>query len=73
MPRSRAGWNSGDLFRYDSRNDSWKRWHLPGDRPQPYAVYVDFYVGAFDREAELQPMRHVFPEERLPWLYTGNS
>src|ERR1700751_3939392 len=36
-----TGWNSGDLFRYDSRNDSWKRWHLPGDRPQPYAVYVD--------------------------------
>jgi sugar lactone lactonase YvrE len=28
-------------IRYDSRNDSWKRWHLPGDRPQPYAVYVD--------------------------------
>ena len=27
--------------RYDSNNDSWKRWHLPGDRPQPYAVYVD--------------------------------
>src|SRR5215831_1569918 len=40
MPRSLAGWNSGDLFRYDSRNDSWKRWHLPGDRPQPHAVYV---------------------------------
>src|SRR5262249_21999953 len=36
-------------------------------------VYVDFYVGAFDREAELQPMRHVFSEERLPWLYTVNS
>ena len=36
-----TGWNSGDLFRYDSKNDSWKRWHLPGNRPQPYAVYVD--------------------------------
>ena len=36
-----TGWNSGDLFRYDSKNDSWKRWHLPGDSPQPYAVYVD--------------------------------
>jgi streptogramin lyase len=33
--------DSGDLFRYDSRSNSWRRWHLPGDRPQPYAVYVD--------------------------------
>ncbi len=36
-----TGWNSGDLFRYDSKSGSWGRWHLPGDRPQPYAVYVD--------------------------------
>jgi len=36
-----TGWNSGDLFRYDSKSDGWKRWHLPGDRPQPCAVYVD--------------------------------
>jgi virginiamycin B lyase len=35
-----TGWNSGDLFHYDSKNNSWRRWHLPGDRPQPYAVYV---------------------------------
>ena len=36
-----TGWNSGDLFRYDSKAKNWARWHLPGDRPQPYAVYVD--------------------------------
>ena len=36
-----TGWNGGDLFRYDSKSDTWKRWHLPSDRPQPYAVYVD--------------------------------
>jgi streptogramin lyase len=36
-----TGSNSGDLFRYDSKNDSWKRWHLPGDSQQPYTVYVD--------------------------------
>jgi hypothetical protein len=36
-----TGWNSGDLFRYDSKTNTWGRWHLPGDRPQPYAVYVD--------------------------------
>jgi virginiamycin B lyase len=24
-----------------AKTNSWIRWHLPGDRPQPYAVYVD--------------------------------
>jgi virginiamycin B lyase len=36
-----TGWNSGDLFRYDSGTGNWARWHLPGDGPHPYAVYVD--------------------------------
>ena len=36
-----TGPNGGDLFRYNSRNDNWKRWHLPVDRPYPYAVYAD--------------------------------
>jgi virginiamycin B lyase len=36
-----TGWTSGDLFRFDSKAKSWAHWHLPGDGPQPYAVYVD--------------------------------
>jgi virginiamycin B lyase len=36
-----TGWNSGGLFRYDSRAKNWARWHLPDNAPQPYAVYVD--------------------------------
>ena len=28
-----------------------------------------FYVGAFDCAAEFQPTRHVFAEERLPWVH----
>jgi len=36
-----TGWSSGDLFRYDSKTNIWRRWRLPGDRPQPYAVFVD--------------------------------
>src|ERR1700756_5152244 len=31
-----------------------------------------FYVGAFDRAAELKPTRHVFPEEHLPWMHMDN-
>jgi virginiamycin B lyase len=36
-----SGWDSGDLLRYDSKAKTWKTWHLPGDAPQAYAVYVD--------------------------------
>jgi hypothetical protein len=32
-----------------------------------------FHVGAFDRPGRLQPARHIFPEERLPWLHLGAS
>jgi hypothetical protein len=30
---------------------------------------VHFHVGAFDEAASLEPTRHIFPEERLPWLH----
>ena len=36
-----SGWDSGDLLRYDTKLKTWKSWHLPGDSPQAYAVYVD--------------------------------
>ncbi len=36
-----SGWDRGDLLRYDSKAKTWKSWHLPGDGPQAYAVYVD--------------------------------
>jgi hypothetical protein len=31
------------------------------------------HVGAFDRAAELQPTRHVFPEKHLPWFHMGDT
>ena len=34
-------WNSGNLSRYDPKNNAWKTWKAPGDRPHVYAVYVD--------------------------------
>lgn len=34
-------WNSGNLSRYAPDSDSWETWPLPGDGPQPYAVFVD--------------------------------
>jgi hypothetical protein len=38
----------------------------------PLATETHFYVGAFERAAELQPTRHVFPEEHLPWVHMDN-
>ena len=34
-------WNSGNVSRYDPKSREWKAWRLPGERPQPYSVYVD--------------------------------
>jgi virginiamycin B lyase len=34
-------WNAGQLARYDPASGDWLEWRLPGDHPQPYAVYVD--------------------------------
>jgi len=34
-------WNAGQLGMYDPASNTWREWRLPGDRPQPYAVYVD--------------------------------
>jgi virginiamycin B lyase len=34
-------WNAGRLGRYDPAVRRWQEWPLPGQTPQPYAVYVD--------------------------------
>ena len=37
------------------------------------ASETHFHVGAFDEAARLTPTRHVFAEERLPWLHTDRA
>lgn len=34
---------------------------------------MHFHVGAFDEAARFKPTRHIFPEERLPWLHLGED
>ena len=34
-------WNAGNLSRYAPETDIWDTWHLPGDSPETYAVFVD--------------------------------
>ena len=72
-----TGWDSGDLFRYDSKAKTWKRWHLPGDGPQPYAVYVDeadaVWLSDWDANAILRfdPRTETFESYPLPDRYAG--
>jgi hypothetical protein len=39
----------------------------------PLATETHFHIGAFDKAEHLRPTRHVFAEERLPWLNTGDG
>jgi virginiamycin B lyase len=72
-----TGWNSGDLFRYDSKAKSWARWQLPGDSPQPYAVYVDgddaVWVSDWGANAILRfdPKTEKFESFQLPDYYAS--
>jgi virginiamycin B lyase len=72
-----TGWNSGDLFRYDSKTKRWARWHLPGGRPQPYAVYVDgddmVWVSDWGANAILRfdPKAEKFQSFALPDFYAS--
>jgi len=72
-----TGWNSGDLFRYDSKAKSWACWHLPGDSPQPYAVYIDgddaIWVSDWGANAILRfdPKTEKFESFRLPDYYAS--
>ena len=34
-------WNAGQVAVHDPGTGEWREWRLPGERPQPYAVYVD--------------------------------
>ena len=34
-------WDAGQLGMYNPETSRWREWRLPGDDPQPYAVFVD--------------------------------
>ena len=34
-------WNAGKLGKYNHVTTEWKEWKLPGQNPQPYAIFVD--------------------------------
>ncbi len=34
-------WNAGRIAMYDPASGRWREWRTPGERSQPYAIYVD--------------------------------
>jgi hypothetical protein len=38
-----------------------------------FPTETHYHVGAFERAAELQPSKHVFANERLPWLHLNDA
>ncbi len=65
-------WNAGQVGMYDAASAQWREWRLPGDRPMPYAVYVDdrdmVWLSDFGANAlvRFDPTREVFDTFPLP-------
>ena len=70
-------WNAGKVGRYDPARDTWSEWRLPGDSPQPYAVYVDdhdmIWLSDFGANAlvRFDPARETFDRFPLPSSAAG--
>ena len=66
-------WDAGQLGRYDPASREWREWPLPGQAPQPYAVYVDetdrVWLSDFSSDHALvrfDPTSEVFESFPLP-------
>ena len=65
-------WNAGQLGVHDPATGEWREWRLPGDNPQPYAVYVDerdiVWLSDFDVNAlvRFDPATETFEVFTLP-------
>lgn len=65
-------WNAGQVAVYNSADDSWKEWKLPGNAPQAYAVYVDdqdiVWLSDFGANAivRFDPATETFTSFKLP-------
>jgi hypothetical protein len=40
---------------------------------EPSSAETHFHIGSIDHAAQFQPTRHIFPEERLPWLHLSDN
>jgi virginiamycin B lyase len=65
-------WNAGQVAMYDPAANAWREWRLPGEHPQPYAVYVDdrnrVWLSDFGANAlvRFDPQQETFEVYALP-------
>lgn len=65
-------WNAGRIARYDSVKRTWQTWRLPGDKGEPYAIYVDeedkVWLSDWGSNAitRFDPKKEVFEKFSLP-------
>ena len=63
----------GELTKFNSSPDRWRgfcaRCGSTLTCESECSTETHFHVGAFDRAALFQATRHIFPEERFPWLH----
>ncbi|MAS38037.1 MAG: lyase [Anaerolineaceae bacterium] len=65
-------WDGGNVSVYNPADESWQTWRLPGERPQPYAVYVDerdiVWLSDFNANAlvSFDPATETFTSYPLP-------
>jgi virginiamycin B lyase len=54
-------WNAGQVAVYDPETGAWQEWRLPGDDPQPYAIYVDDQDGVWLSDFGANALVHFDP------------
>jgi hypothetical protein len=64
----------GDITRFNSSPGRWRGFCARCGSTltcegEPTSPEVHFHIGSVDRAAQFPPTRHIFPEERLPWLH----
>jgi virginiamycin B lyase len=62
-------WNSGNLSVYNPADDSWQQWKLPGENPQPYAVYVDIHNVVWLSDFQANSLTRFDPENEQFTVY----
>jgi len=64
----------GEITKYNSSPGRWRGFCARCGSTltcegEPSSAEVHFHLGAIDEAAQFRPTRHIFPEERLPWLH----
>ena len=62
-------WNSGNVSVYDPAENSWQQWKLPGENPQPYAVYVDLHNVVWLSDFQANSLTRFDPENEQFTVY----